>query len=556
MKVNHYVSVIAVTALCLLPQTRLKAQAPAWLWATSAGNFNDESGRAITVDNSGNVIVAGDFNSSSIVFGAASLLSAGSDDWFVVKYDAAGNVLWARQAGGVAVEKAYGVTTDAGGNIIVCGEFRTDSVVFGTDTLHHIFGADILIVKYDPAGNVLWARGAGGAGDDFADDVAVDANGNIYLCGEYFSQTLVIGSDTLQNSSFGYSDLFVVKLDSSGNILWARGSGGDRNERGFDIVCDTAGNAYLAGLMVSPFIFFGNDTLINAGLRTSDICLLKYDPNGNPLWGRRAGGSMPDDGYAVRIDAAGNIFMAGPFMSTVFPFGTDTVSCAGSVDIWVLKYDPSGNPLWIRSAGGPDNDFGYNMTIDGAGNVYAVGTFTSASITFGTTVLTNASAGTADVFMVKYDSNGNVLWATSAGGPGVEFIYDVAADAAGQLFVTGSFSSSSLMMGASSLANAGGTDVLVAAMGSAVGLEEHGDQMTTRLWPNPVTTRAVLQFSREVRNATITVVDQTGREVKVQKQVSGRAVELVCERLSGGMYVVRLTEGKTLLATRKMVVSD
>ena len=142
--------------------TIANAQAPAWQWAKSAGGASGSTnGQSISTDASGNVFVTGDFNVASITFGTTTLTRAGGADIFVVKYDASGNVLWAKSAGGTSSDYADGISTDASGNVLVTGSFASASITFGTTTLTNTLSnfPDIFVVKYDASGNVLWEIG-------------------------------------------------------------------------------------------------------------------------------------------------------------------------------------------------------------------------------------------------------------------------------------------------------------------------------------------------------------------------------------------------------------
>ncbi|MFH1005315.1 MAG: T9SS type A sorting domain-containing protein, partial [Bacteroidota bacterium] len=167
-------------------------------------------------DANGNILVAGYFYSSSIIFGSTTLTNAGSNtrDMFLAKYDASGNVLWAKSAGGSSFDEAYSVSTDANGNILVAGNFRSPTISFASTTLTKAGGngdyTDMFLAKYDASGNVLWAKSAGGSDYDSAQSVSTDANGNILVAGYFQSPTLIFGSTTL--TSMGSTDMFLAKL--------------------------------------------------------------------------------------------------------------------------------------------------------------------------------------------------------------------------------------------------------------------------------------------------------------------------------------------------------
>ncbi|MFH1005081.1 MAG: hypothetical protein V1781_06265, partial [Bacteroidota bacterium] len=180
-----------LTFLCsLLP---FLSSAQSYLWAKSAGGSSDDIALSVSTDANGNILVAGYFDSPTIIFGSTTLTNAGDYDMFLAKYDASGNVLWAKSAGGSDWDRASSVSTDANGNILVAGSFQSPTIIFGSTTLTKAGSdnyADMFLAKYDASGNVLWAKSAGGSSDDIALSVSTDANGNILVAGNFRSPTI------------------------------------------------------------------------------------------------------------------------------------------------------------------------------------------------------------------------------------------------------------------------------------------------------------------------------------------------------------------------------
>lgn len=133
-------------------------------------------------------------------------------------------MLWAKSAGGTSIEGAQGISTDETGNVLITGYFASTSITFGTTTLTNAMGIDIFVVKYDALGNVLWAKSAGGISSDFGVSIANDVSGNIFVTGFFNSPSINFGTTTLINK--GESDVFVVKYDEKGNVMWVKSSGG------------------------------------------------------------------------------------------------------------------------------------------------------------------------------------------------------------------------------------------------------------------------------------------------------------------------------------------
>jgi hypothetical protein len=174
------------------------------------------------VDVSGNPYVAGSFASTTITFSSNTFTNtgtAGTSDLFLVKYDANGNVVWAKSEGGTDYDAAWSVTVDTSGKSYVAGYFKSPTITFGSNTLTNTGMKDIFLSKYDADGNVLWAKSAGGAGDDEALSVCVNGSGNPYVAGWFKSSTLTFGSYTLTNAGAdNTSDIFLAKIGNSAGI--------------------------------------------------------------------------------------------------------------------------------------------------------------------------------------------------------------------------------------------------------------------------------------------------------------------------------------------------
>ncbi|MCK9334752.1 MAG: SBBP repeat-containing protein, partial [Candidatus Cloacimonetes bacterium] len=159
-------------------------------------------------------------------------LFAQTEDW-----------LWAKQVGGTSNDEGRSIATDSNGNSYVTGSFE-GIAVFGSTTLTSSGNTDIFIAKLGCNGNWLWATKAGGPGSDIGYGIAVDGNGNSYVTG-CFRDNASFGSTTINSS--GNTDIFVAKIDSNGNWLWAQKAGGSSSDYGYGIAVDSSGNSYVTG---------------------------------------------------------------------------------------------------------------------------------------------------------------------------------------------------------------------------------------------------------------------------------------------------------------------
>jgi len=449
---------LVIAVLVSAPYAARGESAPGFFWARSAGGISNEVALAIAADPSGNVLLAGYFN-GSITLGGSNLVSSGLEDIFLAKYDPEGSLAWVRKAGGVGYDEARGVATDPSGNIYITGLFQ-DTASFGTSNIISAGLSDVFIAKYAPNGTLLWVIRGGGNDYDEAHAIAVDPAGNAYITG-FFDATASFGSSSLPNHTLS-DDVFVAKCSSSGSFLWARQAGGDLDDAGNGIALDGATNVYVVGAFTGSATF-GVNSLTGMGTNNlPDLFLSKYNSGGNLLWVRQAGGEGDDAANAIVADAAGNVALTGRFAGPA-TFGNYNITGSGT-DIFVSRYDTSGNCLWARRAGGNNSiygDSGLGLGTDSAGNIFATGYFSGTS-SFGSTNI--QTRGFDDVFCSKYDSGGNLLWVRTAGGANLDLSYGIAVDQSGNVMLAGFFASSTIAFDGVSLTNSGGRDIFVAKL--------------------------------------------------------------------------------------------
>ena len=288
----------------------------------------------------------------------------------------------------------------------------------------------------------MWGR----EGTSFYDGygISADNKGNSYLAGE-FSDTMSFGNYHLHTK---YWNAFLVKYDSNGNVKWATQTNSASSLSyclGILSAPDKGGNVYVVG-DVGDTVLFGNDT-IKQPLNSYNAFLAKYDSNGNFIWVRKSNGIGSigaSSGEGIATDDSGNVYIAGNFFG-VTPFGSDTLKTIDTVagDIFIVKYDKNGNQLWVaKSTNAKDADITLNsLTVDDSGKVYITGYFNN-QISFGSLNLNDA---TQEVFLVKYDRNGNPIWAKQSGGYDMMSSaesYGITTDEAGSVYITGLFENS------------------------------------------------------------------------------------------------------------------
>ncbi|MFG0284402.1 MAG: SBBP repeat-containing protein [Phycisphaerales bacterium JB039] len=298
-------------------------------------------------------------------------------------------ILWARQFGTSERDFANAVAVDGSGNLYVSG--GTNGAVGPTSAGRE----DALLAKYDSRGALLWARQVGSTELDWSNAVAVDSTGNAYIVGTTWGN--------IEGTSAGYSDAFLAKYDSSGDQLWVRQFGTSRQDRARGVAVDHAGHVYVTGQ-------FG------AGIEDEDAFLAKYDSAGNRLWLKQLGVVGNHGSGAVAVDMADNVYIGGSTEGFSGPVSAPR-------DAYVAKLDGAGTLLWTSELAGPDNESVTGLALDSAGNAYITG-HVRPGLDY-------------DVHLSKCDASGTFVWTRRIGADDRESYGGVAVDVAGNAYVTG-----------------------------------------------------------------------------------------------------------------------
>ncbi len=543
------------------------ANAQTFEWARTFGGSSYDEGRSITVDALGNVYTTGSFQ-GTVDFdpgaGTANLTSVGLRDIFVQKLDATGNFLWARSFGGNSFDEGQSIAVDFSGNVYTTGYFQV-TVDFdpstGTFNLISEGSHDVFVQKLDSSGNFIWAKSLGSVVDDVGYSITLDASGNVYTTGYFYGFVdFDPGAGTANLTSAGLFDIFVQKLDASGNFLWARSIGSTANDVGLSIKVDASGNVYTTGYFNGAVDFdpdSGTANLTSVG--SDDVFIQKLDSSGSFLWARSFGASSNDLGHSIKIDALGNVYTTGFFLGTVDfdpGVGTANLTPAGSGDIFVQKLDASGNFLWAKSFGGSSFDIGHSITVDSSGNAYTIGNF-RGTLDFdpgaGTAYLTSVSVGQADVFVQKLDTSGNFLWARSFGGSDIDLGNSITVDASGNVYSIGSFAGTADFdpgAGAANLISAGFSDVFVHKMsqGGVTGLVGIAKGVQVKVFPNPSGGLIQLTFEQPMNDVEIRVTDLQGKTVFTKELDAVTDEQINIAGPSGTYFLsVKTPQGQTVV---------
>ncbi len=328
---------------------------------------------------------------------------------------------WAikHMSGGGGNDAAESIVTDADGNIFMTGSFQSESLTFGSITLNNVNAPnqDLFLAKFNNAGVVIWALRAGGTQADYGLSLSIDPSGNIYLGGFFKSTSITFGGTTLSNPGAPFGDPFLAKFDTNGNVIWAKQSNNAlSSDATISVAADQAGDVYATGHFISDQITFGGITLTNPGTETQELFIVKYSASGSVLWAKSIGGSGDEIGNAVVVDNQGSVFLAGQFSSSSILVGSTGLININSpnTDLFLAKYNSSGDVLWANRAGGLDSDYLLSLSADEDGNVYGAGYLKSSSLSFGSTTLFNDGSPFGETFLAKFDTNGQCEWAQTA----------------------------------------------------------------------------------------------------------------------------------------------
>lgn len=374
------------------------ATPPSWLRQFGSADTDTAAAAAAT---GGNVAVAG-----STSGGLGGYANAGLDDVFIARFGALGTSLWVRQLGTSAIDNGYGVAADSVGNVLVTG--RTYGALPGEVTLG---GADAFLAKVDVQGNLLWVRQFGTSAADEGHGVAADGDGNVFVVGNT--------AGTLPGQfSAGLADVFVVKFDGQGNLLWARQFGSGNGDFANDVAVDADGNAFLAGATYAAL-----PGQVSAG--GADAFAAKVDAQGNVVWIRQFGSSDGDTGEGVAVGASGGVVIAGS-TSGALP----GQASAGGFDAFVAVYSAAGDALWRHQFGTASSDYGRTVALDAMGQVVVAGETDGA-------MDGHVNLGGLDGFVAKVDSGGNPVWLRQFGSSASEFLGGVTIDGGANVIAAG-----------------------------------------------------------------------------------------------------------------------
>ena len=381
------------------------------IWATYYGGSGQDGAAAVACDAWGYLYVAGGTQSSSNIAspGAYQGIFGGFADAFIAKFDSSGSLLWASYFGGDTLDSGYGVCTDALGNVYICGRTQSSSQIAGIGAQQAVFGGvdDAFLAKFSGSGSLLWATYYGGSGSDKGNNIACDAQGNVYMTGPTNSNNNIITPLAWQTTFFGY-DAFLVKFNSAGNRLWATYYGGNGNDEASGICTDASGNIYISGLTTSSNNIAGSTAWQSSPNGIMNCFLARFDKAGQRQWGTYYGGNSAYSDFefvGIAVHGTGHIYVAlrAAHSSGVASSNAYQSSLAGTENADLAEFDANGQRTWGSYFGTGGTVRSTDVAIDATGYINLCGqVFGPAGSIYTQNAHQAGSGGADDGFLAQF----------------------------------------------------------------------------------------------------------------------------------------------------------
>lgn len=323
--------------------------------------------------------------------------------------------IWSKSFGGFGNDQGTALATDAQGAVYLAGKFDSQTLDFGGGNVSK--GA--YVARFDANGNHVWSvKGPGSA----YEDIAVDADGNAYVCGPSI----------------------LARIDANGTVGWSNSLSG---AHGRGLAVDSNGNVYVTGGFTGSQCNLGGGILPNAGFE--DLFLAKYSANGGFQWAHASGGDYIDEGHAVGTDPAGNVYVACIFKSAAFALGGGVFNNKqqGKGDLAIAQFSSSGAHQWSHAYGSAGQEYVHALTVTAGGLVAVAGEFWGDAVDFGSGEVTSNMPTHGDIYVATWKTNGDSAWAVDFGAGPWNTGSDIVSDADGDLYVAGFYGSNSINFG-------------------------------------------------------------------------------------------------------------
>ncbi|MCL6266763.1 hypothetical protein [Flagellimonas myxillae] len=386
-------------------------------WMKSFGGSGEDTAQSVIQTADGGYAILGFSNSMD---GDLAGKTTEVNDYWLLKLDAEGNLIWGRTYGGTKDDRGQSVIQTTDGGYAIVGYAMSDDGDGSNNEGFH----DNWILRLGPNGNILWEKSFGFSGHDHSYDVVETSDGGFFFSG-FLDVTSSGGAGNEGKGNYltrhGVGEFWGTKLDADGNLEWRRYFGGTNNDRSYGVVYSDDGGFVLAGASES------DDFDITSPKGSYDFWVVKVGSNGDLLWQKSFGGTGIDKGYDIAKTLDGGYVITG----NTFSSDTDVSQNHGESDLWVIKLGSNGNLAWEKTYGGLAFDAGHGISTTRDGGFVIAGNSKSSDGD------TTENKGENDLWVLKTDAQGTIEYQQTFGGSGIDFGFDAIESADGSLILVG-----------------------------------------------------------------------------------------------------------------------
>ncbi|MEO5569604.1 MAG: T9SS type A sorting domain-containing protein [Bacteroidia bacterium] len=451
------------------------------IWTKTFGGTDTDIGNSVQQTTDGGFIIGG----TTYSFGA------GYADFYLIKTNVNGSLIWSRTFGGGDDEYGNFVQQTSDGGFIMTGLTQS----FGVNNF------STYLIKTDVNGDSLWTRTFSGTGVQAGFCVRQTTDGGYIVTGESQNPVLI------------YYDVYLAKTDGNGDLLWTKIFGGNTNDAGYSVQQTTDGGYIIAGYTS------------NFGAGIYNVYLIRTDANGDSLWTKTFGGAVDDQAYSVRQTMDGGFIITGHTSS----FG------GGPSSVYLIKTDTNGNCLWSRTFGGPGADYGSSVeqTADGG---YIIAGQTP-----------NFGAGSLDMYLIKTDSLGH---SGCHQGNAATIVTTPATQVVNPL--TTVFSGGNVINPPTIVGSGGIVTTLCTTVGISPTPALHEGEGVA-ITPNPSASNFTITFPNTINKGVIEIYNVLGKKIFVENVTNVSEKEIYLENMGAGIYFVKVRDGEKE-SVKKLIV--
>ena len=528
-------------------------------WITHFGSstpyYGVELGRDIVTDSEGNIYVAGEF-AESILFDGKKLISNGDKDVFLVKLNPLGKVLWMTNFGGTKGDWCGGICLDENSNIFLTGTFR-GKITLGDSIFNSNSWYDIFLTKINTNGQSVWSKAFIGDGGNSTNAITRDNDGHLYITG-YYQEKLNFENYQLQGPT-ARSDLFVLKLNSDGKVIWAKSTKSNANNYGNSIVSDDDGHLYLTGFMWDS-VYFDSHLLISTNsLGLAQAYITKMDASsGDFIWAIGGGGDGWSEGTSIAFDNNGDVVLSGWYRNDLY-FDNDSVTNGGNNDgpddIFIGKFDNLGRLKWLKTTICNLYSNSNDLTINSNNDIFLTGYF-RGQIIIGGLVFWSTVPSFYDIYVLKLDKDGLLKWFKSFGGdsPMNDIGYGINIFNS-SIFLTGFYSSNSWFD--YKLLNCNGaSDIFVLKLSDTLKIISEDKTEDFLIYPNPCSNSFFIKMNNANLSYQFKLFDIAGREMPIKSLIQLQLSEIDITNLPGGVYFLNIHDLNNKSFIKRKIIKE